>query len=84
MLQLSSARPYFASGNWKYASGATTRRSQIIARMTPAPIVGPLIAPMTGMGAASIARFNAFALSGSSSATPWGSVRSAPELNTWP
>ena len=84
MLQLSSARPYFATGNWKYASGATTRRSQIIDRMTPAPIVGPLIAPITGTGAWSIARFSAMALSGSSSATPAASVRSAPELNTWP
>ena len=84
MLQLSSARPYFATGNWKYASGETTRRSQIIERMTPAPIAGPLIAPMTGIGAASMARFNAMALSGSSSATPKRSDRSAPALNTWP
>ena len=84
MLQLSSARPYFATGNWKYASGATTRRSQIIDRMTPAPIAGPLIAPITGIGAASMAMFSALALSGSFSAIPAASVRSAPELNTLP
>ena len=81
MLQLSSAMPYFATGNWKYASGATTRRSQIIDRMTPAPIAGPLIAPMTGTGAWSIARLSALALSGSSSATPCaaGQVRTRAE-----
>ena len=80
MLQLSSARPYFATGNWKYASGETTRRSQIIERMTPAPIAGPLIAPMIGTGALSMARFNARALSGSSSATrAVGQVRARAE-----
>ena len=40
--------------------------------MTPAPIAGPLIAPMTGTGAVSIAMLSALALSGSSSATPCG------------
>ena len=84
MLQLSSAIPYFATGNWKYASGATTRRSQIIDRMTPAPMAGPLTAPITERGAWSIAMFSALALSGSSSATPWPPDRSAPELKTWP
>ena len=44
MLQLSNARPYFEVGNWKNASGATTRRSQIMASCRPAPIAGPLIA----------------------------------------
>ena len=81
MLQLSSAKPYFATGNWKYASGATTRRSQIIARMTPAPIAGPLIAPMTGIGAASMAMFSALALSGSfvGHALPLGQVGARTE-----
>ena len=46
-------------------SGATTRRSQIIASWTPAPIAGPFMAPITGIGAASIALFKAIALSGS-------------------
>ena len=73
-----------AIGNWK-APGATTRRSQIIASCTPAPIAGPLIAPITGTGTASMALFSAIALSGKSAANT-SPERSAPAQNTvpWP
>ena len=52
--------------------------------MTPAPIAGPLMAPTTGMGASSMAKLSALAFSGSFSAMPAASVRSAPELKTLP
>lgn len=53
MLQLSRARPYFDVGNWKNASGDTTRKSHCMASCSPAPMAGPLMAPITGIGVAS-------------------------------
>lgn len=64
MLQLSRARPYFDVGNWKKASGATTRRSHCMASCKPAPMAGPLIAPTTGIGEASIALCSSMSRSG--------------------
>ena len=83
MLQLSSARPYLAIGNWKNASGATTRRSEIMASCRPAPMAGPLMAAITGTDTLSMARFSASALSGKSAANT-SPDRSAPAQNTVP
>ncbi|EUA30181.1 hypothetical protein I553_4438 [Mycobacterium xenopi 4042] len=43
---------------------ATTRRSHCIASCSPAPMAGPLIAPITGIGAASRALCRAMSRSG--------------------
>ncbi len=74
----------FRDGKLEVRSGATTRRSQIIARMTPAPMAGPLIAPMTGIGCRVDGEVQRQGLVGQLVGHAEASLRSAPALNTCP